>query len=91
MTDRELAEAVEALGILCSNSEALYSLDKPPAHIYCWMPATLAVIDWRVAGALMEEVDITKLDWDSIGIRAVVINSRPRAIIEACVEALTGE
>ena len=83
MNDKELADRVVALGVLQRNEMT---------HRYYTDEYTFgrsdykAVRDWRVAGALIEMM----LDTDS-GLhltKARFESDVPRAIIEACVEAL---
>jgi len=93
MSDRELADRVVALGVGKKLDELYYSWGQQSDKF---------VRDWRVAGALMEKC--TDLHYDTMpGITTViawanngndsseeieVTESLPRAIIEACVEAL---
>lgn len=108
MNDKELADAVVALGdmnILRDGDER-----GGPYYVSFFDPADakMAVRDWRVAGALMEKcTDLhydtistwnskpsltTIIAWANGGVDSseeVEVNeSLPRAIIEACVEAL---
>lgn len=95
MTDKELADKVIALGV-GNNTHDLYAFG---AYHVIGCTFTDFVRDWQVAGALMEkcdDVEIGSLSGDSW---AVICNdqsstqawnkSLPRAIIEACVEALS--
>lgn len=101
MTDQELADAVVALGALHQRDRKrwpdLYIVqnygDEP-------LRADEAVRDWRVAGAFMEKVERLwyrhgKLGWEAVVckdngdlISDGINESLPRAIIEACVNAL---
>jgi hypothetical protein len=100
MNDKELADAVVALGV------GEYSLGHPvDPNGYTIgrqvMTHERFVTDWRVAGTLMEKVTHAKIflamndkDWKvSAGIDGRTEGGRneslPRAIIEACVAALS--
>ncbi len=88
MNDKELADAVVALGIFQGNH--FYWIDKDLAR-----PLTEIefVRDWRVAGALMEKMVYEEL-LDMLGNRpAITLDDpvEPREIIEDCVKALTTE
>ena len=103
MNDKELADAVVALGVGADWG------DNFPGRYRLGITYTLAVDayafvrDWRVAGALMEMCDMSfveRLNATTWACRAdheygdrtrewYENNSLPRAIIEACVEALT--
>ena len=100
MTDKELADKVIALGV-GNNTHDLYAFD---AYHVIGCTFTDFVLDWRVAGALMEKVhhiQKTTNSWDQTVIIAaperpgkdriyiVVEESTTRAITEACVEALS--
>ena len=102
MNDKELADKVVALG-------AGYKL-KADSEQYCvfadceWcdtVPASELVLDWRVAGALMEKVPwgewyeaddlgnfISEVEPPMGGKRKANTFGLARAIIEACVKAL---
>jgi hypothetical protein len=97
MTDEELADAVVALGVgepWGENFPGCYRLgvtDMLSVDAYAF------VRDWRVAGALMEKLrpfDSNIYFWNGMACVKVADNMRienkslPRAIIEACVEAL---
>ena len=91
MNDRELADAVVALGVA---KRYLGAAKRYPAKEF--------VRDWRVAGKMIEKVDgvyvealfgggcfqvqVIKMDCESTDWHEDL--STPRAIIEACVEAL---
>ena len=96
--DRELADKVVALGIGRQDS---VSISCEGVGFYCFdewsegMVSELFVRDWCVAGALMEECQYADIDlctdgrWRAKVHDSSVANpSLPRAIIEACVEAL---
>ena len=111
MNDKELADAVVALGVGSYQNPLFLVDDQYSASI---LPAESFVRDWRVAGALMErmtgEVLIWRINYEDedleggelvslqTGYAWVVepprtkdarqYESLPRAIIEACVEAL---
>ncbi len=98
MTDKELADKIVALGVgEGPNNYVAYSLNEALRN---WQPPNYFVRDWRVAGALMEKVDSTypeKLIDDSWQVQAsmdatptewITNESLPRAINEACVEAI---
>ena len=99
MNDKELADAVVALGV---GSHDLGYPANLSTHGYAIGGQVMSIItfttDWRVAGALMEMVrtrgEVTKrvLLWINLmrDIRRIPVNaeSLPRAIIEACVSAL---
>ena len=98
MNDEELAEAVVALGVGCTRFE--HSLDPtrykiPNSHTH--LSPEGFVRDWRVAGALLERCEVIAAaksgnssfvsdSWNFIWPNGN--ESLPRAIIEACVEAL---
>ena len=97
MIDKELADRVVALGVGQCQHGKWYGYD------HSGDTAGLFVRDWRVAGALMEKVDahfIEKLTDVMWAVRSdkpygegktrewYENESLPRAIIEACVEAL---
>ena len=90
MTDKELADKVVALGVGTKTSFGYQANGYHVAEPYF-------VRDWRVAGALMEKFTWNEFDnviWD---IFVPAKESRcdepidPRAITEACVEALSDE
>ena len=95
--DKELADKVVALGVFTAlgTNENIY-------HIANAIPLTAHdfVRDWRVAGALMEKCeDVNSVKRRNLGyvIESIIgdrtgeaqNDSLPRAICEACVEALT--
>jgi hypothetical protein len=100
VSDQELADRIVALGV--GSSSPLEN-----TMLYCIAAAFLRddqfVRDWRVAGAMMEKVCHNKLmqieQWDDStewavdfgGMACADNESLPRAITEACVEALTQE
>ena len=100
MNDKELADRIVALGVGCFH-DGLYwlSLECPRVG---GGPEWLAR-DWQVAGALMEKVDgigidrkkkmvvLAILNEDDKDYMASINDSLPRAICEACVEALTND
>lgn len=104
-TDKELADAVVALGVGQKDEHQKILPYQAPMDIDGqWSEANEFVRDWRVAGALMEK---TKdhiliyescdqwhvgwdLDQDGCPVCEVHNEPLPRAIIEACVEALNG-
>jgi hypothetical protein len=95
MNDKELADAVVALGVGGQEAKSLN-------FYYAGQGFTAAdfVRDWRVAGALMEKVDavyveaLTNGRWQAQAHNNAELTSwyvyitPARAIIEACVEAL---
>ena len=96
MNDKELADRVVALGVGSTDPivTGLYWLNEPDGE-----HAGLFVRDWRVAGALMEKclsveyITVSRTgEYSAVartGNTADAVNtSLPRAIIEACVEAL---
>ena len=99
MNDKELADAVVALGVGCNGQvPGGYYFD----HGRCYLGMSDRFVrDWRVAGALMEEVDscypekLINESWqvqasmDAMPTEWIQNESLPRAIIEACVVALT--
>ena len=93
MTDRELAEKIVAFGVGSSSGD-LYSLD---GFSYDSQKEQGFVRDWRVAGAMIEKCldegfvfDIgQKVRILSTEIAISISESLPRAINEACVEALS--
>ncbi len=106
MNDQELADAVVALGVGRTDGE--WS-DLTPRYIAPnssgWHGADGFVRDWRVAGALMEKLeldfcvhinryklyDVDVFDKDCLHVANQRNESLPRAIIEACASALTGQ
>ena len=102
MNDKTLADRIVALGVAakapCEKEWWIYYIPE----VVPGLTAENFVRDWRVAGALMEKC--TDLHYDTMpGITTViawanngndsseeieVTESLPRAIIEACVEAL---
>lgn len=101
MNDKELADRVVALGVFRYwNNDSARGYVIMDSHE---LSAEHFVRDWRVAGALMEKcivyeglpwVDIWNnpiefLDFCGEQINEQSIHELPRAIIEACVEALT--
>jgi len=92
MTDKELADKVVALGVgqKDSHQKALPYLAPDSTQ---WDEDELFVRDWRVAGALMEKCRGLMMKLPSVIGKADRIcldpdESLPRAIIEACAEAL---
>ena len=111
MNDKELADAVVALGVGCARLDK-YQVAPVTDNVREYGSAKWFVRDWRVAGALMERVYEKRYSFmvmqmpdekpmmtiqqpltaenDQKNWAAQVVNeSLPRAIIEACVEALT--
>ncbi len=98
MNDKELADRIVAVGVGYLAPVDLYGI---PLAASERATAKRFVRDWRVAGALMERVmDATKdrnKAWAMINPQGAWISwmvqpiSLPRAIIEACVSALTGQ
>jgi hypothetical protein len=104
MTDKELADKVVALGVGIVGGALTHApmYRVPDALGEAWLDAEEFVRDWRVAGALMEKVDyfeckpcpsgkwMVRVSTESMmGVKEAFNESLPRAIIEACVEALT--
>ena len=113
MNDKELADAVVALGIgtqvdypKSSDGVGFYHTPEDDCGESDGVYSKLFVRDWRVAGALMEkaaESGNQVLSWKDDGLFICDLpnvgdeilfdfarnDSLPRAIIEACVEALT--
>ena len=100
MNDKKLADRVYAL--LGRGTPTSHKCGHHSWHVYTWgLDATQYVRDWRVAGALMEKVDsiyperLVDERWqvqaslDAMPTEWLTNESLPRAIIEACVEALT--
>ena len=90
MNDKEIADAVVLLGVADGpNNYNAYSLF---SDVMDWMPIPVFIHDWRVAGALMEMIPGNELRVLTFGqaVSAMKIgDSICRAIIEACVEALS--
>ena len=95
MNDKELADAVVALGVGACDVGMGYWLRCEEAYIN----EDKFVRDWRVAGSLMEKVDWAGANIDiekwSTGYEVAIDGSiyredesLPRAIIDACTEAL---
>ncbi len=91
MNDKELADAVVALGVIVFTEESGYRLAEYELY-FGWSPP---ICDWRVAGALLEKVDWIGINDATVGatvehkdVSIRVDTSKPRAIIEACVKAL---
>ena len=94
MNDRELADKVVALGIGKVSPLSYITFDGD------YMGHSIFVRDWRVAGALMEKLFTSNVpEWDcneealanAVTLAAQISHrdeSLPRAIIEACVQAL---
>ena len=84
LNDKELADRVVAHGI------------KRPAALFGHpQPTNYALVrDWQVAGALIERCEAHCVDWDDLEPRhwrhLLLASNTPRAIIEACCEALDG-
>ena len=113
MNDKELADAVVALGIgtqvdypKSSDGVGFYHTPEDDCGESDGVYSKLFVRDWRVAGALTKMVDAVYIEalfspgnlpdkWqvqasmDAMPTEWIVNESPPRAIIEACVEALT--
>ncbi len=100
MNDKELADAVVALGVL-HEDQGIYSFDPFPCHPYASMTAKQVVRDWRVAGALIEKCDTVQFTrtttkgsyvvarkGDSRGYAEQPKGNDSRAIIEACVDEM---
>ena len=99
MNDKELADRIVALGVgeHCGDWYGIMAWDTAlEAEILDPHDADRFVRDWRVAGALMEELSDSK---GTIGLVDLFTagpmyrlwgyhSSLPRAICEACVEAL---
>ena len=97
MNDKELADAVVALGVGGSISDGTYRLSLADIES---RTAEQFVRDWRVAGALVEITGWCQALLHPDGYWMVNVGtdneregsseneSAPRAIIEACVEAL---
>lgn len=105
MTDQELVDKVVVLGIVKAQSMAWHLLDSDGDVIAVFTQERLLLCDWRAAGALMERLfadtgiilniceykamfEITHLD-EREDEHLIKNESLPRAIIEACVEALS--
>ena len=101
MNDKELADAVVALGVGAKSGEYCYSLEGIPHCGITGYPVYSFVRDWRVAGKMIEKVDAVyvealfgggcfqvqvMMDCESTDWHEDL--STPRAIIEACVEVL---
>ena len=95
MNDKELADVIVATGLFTVGSEwgdiKMYNVE-PEHDLLC---DELFVRDWRVAGALMEKVESESKTSDTAWMFGQALawhrdgeESLPRAIIEACVEAL---
>lgn len=95
MNDKELAD--KAYRLLGRRTPASHKCGHHSWHVYTWgLDANQYVRDWRVAGALMEKCvqelgSIGFLALTLHGFHPVVTESLPRAIIEACVEALSAD
>ena len=101
MNDKELADKVVALGVFRHwniNPARGYIIDDGLGGERVEINEATFVRDWRVAGALMEKVGRIEIRQEHDGTWSVDIlwakvsctynESLPRAIIEACVEAL---
>jgi hypothetical protein len=102
MIDKELADKVVALGVV--SHSGMWGFRLGPEGGPMWDLSEDVVRDWRVAGALMEMVSCVELavlvnmsEWQAMAFPPddceafeVINESAPRAIIEACVEALSG-
>lgn len=107
MNDRELADKIVACGVgrivgyddRGQERVVLYRVDREVGT-----PPDKFVRDWRVAGAMMEKCPAIDIDtigspWWVCALRhgkpekwfKVTSESLPRALIEACAEALDGE
>ena len=96
MNDKELADAVVALGVITRDAfrHNMYSLQSTDGQfVGVRYEAKEIVRDWRVAGALMEKMSTSDI-CHSIGADRWNVDDDyewlqdPRAVIEACVEAL---
>jgi hypothetical protein len=97
VNDKELADRLVELGIGVKEWEQTFTgryITPAPSDA---LEPHWFVRDWRVAGALMERCEETEWYWDSEEAVYYVTadikgfaqdKSLPRAIIEACVEAL---
>ena len=88
MNDKELADAVVAIGIGQKKSNYwLLNMDD--------LDAAEFVRDWRVVGALIEKCEAQCVDWDDLEPghwrNMNHTSDTPRAISEACVEALNSD
>ncbi len=90
MNDQELADKVVALGVgrhLPSDEWAIIG------QVGLWQTTFEFVRDWRVVGALLEKllaIDVLKpIMVMSAALASFYEGNLPRAIIEACVEALS--
>ncbi len=94
MHDKELADAVVALGVGACNSmnEEIY---QPPSDVIgIAYTAEQFVTDWRVAGALMEKCDDVRCLHNvmrELSFEEHAHHPLPRAIVLACLEALESE
>ncbi len=98
MNDKDLANACVALGVgkLYGPTETQSGGWAPPKDNLTKLVVYTAsdfVRDWRVAGELMEKVPRINVDDPLLLVMARAITNSddnlPRAIIEACVEALS--
>ena len=105
MTDKKLADKVVELGVVEIDVNGMYEFSHPDMDGR-WQPFTAKVLgnSWAVAGALMEKCGsftIDALDDEDVETMwamtawakqrgAAHHESLPRAIIEACIEALGG-
>ena len=97
ITDKELADKVVALGVGYppDTPDGCWTIEAETAIAHGWqyMDTDQFVRDWRVAGALMEKIPLAAGENPLLIVlaRAIISGIEPlsRAIIEACVEALT--
>ena len=94
-TDKELADRLEALGILrrvkSIEERDVYQLLLPANNWVFIGPASHAVRDWRVAGQVMERLSGRLLVRVIADVATKIECQLPRAIIEAGCEALSDE
>ena len=92
MNDKELADKVVA--ILGNATVAEWDQPVVIQDNGAWMGVVPYVRDWRVAGALMEKAHTLKPPFKWLGVMRLIrripaAQNLPRAIIEACVGALS--
>ena len=93
MNDKELADRVVALGIGCKADDGKYdrtnwrknNVTESSITRLCHMFDHQFVCDWRVVGALISKAIMAGHKWKDLN---PTDSKDPRAIIEACVEAL---
>lgn len=96
MNAKELADAVVALKVAeydaALASRLAYSVRNKHGH-WDHFEDELLVRDWSVAGALMEKCEAQCIEWNTLEPghwrNMNHTSNTPRAIVEACVEALT--